>query len=117
MTYTKFEGDVRPWGTWQVTNTGQGYIEKIIVVNPGGILSLQSHEHRQELWTIISGEAEVTLNDDVIRLMPGEKIHIPQGAKHRIANHGKTYLVFHEYQIGTILDEQDIIRYEDKYGR
>lgn len=117
MAYKKFESEVRPWGSWQIVDVGQGNVEKIVVVNPTGVLSLQSHNHRSELWTILSGSAEVTIDDQVINLRPGEKIFIPQGAKHRIANRGDIFLVFHEYQMGQILDENDIVRYDDIYGR
>lgn len=118
--YRPGESDTRPWGLWEVLETGregdEEYCVKRITVNPGGVLSLQSHNHRREDWTVVSGVLEVTRNDEIITLQPGESIHIPQGAKHRMANRGTEPTVVKEIQRG-VCREDDIIRYEDIYGR
>lgn len=118
--YRPGETDTRPWGMWQVLETGtdgtEEYCIKKITVNPGGILSLQSHNMRRENWTLVSGVLDVTLNDAVITLRPGDTIDIPLGAKHRMANHGTEPAVVREIQRG-VCREDDIIRYEDVYGR
>ncbi len=118
--YTIGDYDTRPWGKWEVTNiTKEGneeMIEKKITVNPSGILSLQSHKYRREIWTVISGTIRVTLDDQIFDLKTGETIKIPLGAKHRMANPFEQEAVIHEVQIGQCM-ESDIIRYEDHYGR
>lgn len=114
------EKDTRPWGTWEVINfgeeNGEEFCEKKITVTPGGILSLQSHKLRREEWTVLEGILEVTCNDDVFTLSPGEKANIPQGAVHRMANRGNSNVVVREIQRG-LCREDDIVRYEDVYGR
>lgn len=107
----------RPWGHWRVDEIGQGFVKKTITVNIGGCLSLQSHKHREEFWEIISGTAEVTINREVFIFTVGETIKIPLQAKHRLKNIGNEVLIVKEIQLGEILDESDIIRYEDAYGR
>ncbi|MEM7502419.1 MAG: phosphomannose isomerase type II C-terminal cupin domain [Pseudomonadota bacterium] len=116
-TYVVGESDQRPWGSWAVLAVGEGYAVKEITVKPGEILSLQSHRHRAEHWTIIEGLAEVTIDDDVLRLQADGTAFIPIGAKHRIANPGDTLMRFVEIQTGSHLDESDIERYDDRYGR
>jgi mannose-6-phosphate isomerase-like protein (cupin superfamily) len=116
--YVAGERDTRPWGTWEVLATGSGYALKRITVLPGQRLSLQYHKHRAEHWTIVSGEAEVEVGGDAFRLVSGEHIFIPLGATHRIHNSGgQGPLIFIEVQIGEHLDEHDIIRLDDDYGR
>ncbi len=115
--YEVGDRDSRPWGTWEVLATGDRYTVKRISVLPGHRLSLQYHQHRSEHWTIVQGLAEVEL-DDVVHLMsPGEHVHIPVGALHRVRALGSERLVFLEIQVGEILDENDIIRVSDDYGR
>lgn len=122
--YTIGETDTRPWGKWKVLETGtengpngiEEYCIKEITVNAGGVLSLQSHTMRREEWTVLSGEIEVTRDKDLILLKAGETVHIPMGCIHRIANHSKKKAVIREIQRGTCREE-DIIRYEDIYGR
>ena len=118
--YRPGESDIRPWGLWEVLDTGhennEEFCVKKITVNPGGVLSLQSHTSRREEWTVLSGTLEVTRNDDIIVLQAGESIDIPQGAKHRMANRGTQPVVVKEIQRG-VCREDDIIRYEDMYGR
>lgn len=118
--YIVGETDTRPWGSWEVletgTDNGEEYCIKKITVTPGGILSLQSHELRREEWTVLDGVLEVTRNDEILTLQAGEKVNIPCGAKHRMANRGTVDAVVHEIQRG-ICREDDIVRYEDIYGR
>ena len=97
--------------------TGDGYAVKEIVVNPGEILSLQSHQHRSEHWIVLAGVAEVHVGDEVLRCDAGETAFIPAGTRHRIANIGDTTMRFIEVQTGDILSEDDIERFEDRYGR
>ena len=90
---------------------------KNILVSPGASLSLQKHVHRSEHWIVISGIATVTLGDTNCVLKKNESIFIPAGTLHRLANFGETPLEVIEVQVGTYLGEDDIIRYEDNYGR
>lgn len=115
--YNIGDWDTRPWGRWEVLATGEGFIIKKIDVKPGEILSLQSHEHRSEHWTVIEGNAQVTLEEELIDLSANGAVFIPRGAKHRIKNSGETPMSFIEIQTGRILDESDITRYSDEYGR
>ncbi|MBR6355615.1 MAG: phosphomannose isomerase type II C-terminal cupin domain [Alphaproteobacteria bacterium] len=115
--YARGQHDTRPWGTWEVTDCGKSFCVKQIVVNSGGILSLQLHHHRNEHWIIVGGTATVTLDDQIIEKKAGESIYIPVETKHRIQNNGTEPLVFIEVQTGDNLDENDIVRLEDKYGR
>ena len=115
--YKLGESDVRPWGKWKVTAVGDGFIKKEIEVNPGEILSLQRHDHREEEWTIVKGQGCVTLNGKRHEANVGDVFIIPVGAWHRLENIGKGALVCHETQTGDILDENDIERKEDKYAR
>ena len=115
--YKVGDNDTRPWGKWEVLAVGEGYCVKRITVNAGGILSLQSHNYREENWLIAEGEALVTLGTKQLIRKVGESVYIPTGVKHRIQNNTTTPLIFIELQTGEKLDEADIIRYEDKYGR
>lgn len=117
VTYKVGDSDTRPWGSWKVIAAGEGYICKEICVMPQQRLSLQSHEHRNEHWIMMSGQAEVTLGDDLLKLAPEETVYIPKGTKHRIANPGSEPLTFVEIQTGEVLDENDIQRFMDEYGR
>lgn len=107
----------RPWGTWEVLAVGEGYIVKRIVVNPHQKLSLQSHEHRAEHWVIATGTGTVTLDDKIIEAPQDTHIYIKRQQKHRMENRTDAPMVFIEVQAGDTLDENDIIRYEDVYGR
>lgn len=115
--YYKGEEGQRPWGSWHVLETGEGFIVKKIIVNAGEILSLQRHQHRSEHWVIVAGEADVTIGETTTRGTVNESFYIPVTSWHRIANPGAQQLVFIEVQTGTILDENDIERSNDKYGR
>lgn len=115
--YKKGDRDNRPWGTWEVLDSGDGFCVKRICVTLGNILSLQSHDFRNEHWIIVSGEAVVTLGEDKIVKKAGENVFIPVKMKHRIQNNTDKNMEFIEVQTGETLDENDIIRYEDSYGR
>jgi len=107
----------RPWGTFETVDLGDRYRVKRIVVKPGGQLSLQMHYHRAEHWIIVSGAAIVTRDATRILARENEAIFIPVGMRHRIENPGKTPLVLVEVQVGSYLEEDDIVRFEDRYGR
>jgi mannose-6-phosphate isomerase-like protein (cupin superfamily) len=108
--------DTRPWGSYRVTAVGSDFCEKEIIVKPGQTLSLQSHDHRKETWTVTSGTLTALLNDQIHELKAGQSIHIPLGALHCMANRGINDVVVHERQEG-ICREADIHRYFDAYGR
>ncbi len=119
--YKTGDRDVRPWGSYEVTGVGKtpdgaDYCEKTIVVNPGQILSLQSHKHRQELWCVVDGALTVICGVERKTLKQGQSISIPLGAIHCMANLGDVPCVVTERQEG-ICREDDIIRYVDAYGR
>lgn len=107
----------RPWGWFDSLEQGDGFQVKRILVNPGAILSLQMHRHRSEHWTIVRGEAIITLGDKTAHLRQNESVFIPTGEKHRVANNGALPLEIIEVQLGSYLGEDDIIRLEDSYGR
>jgi mannose-1-phosphate guanylyltransferase/mannose-6-phosphate isomerase len=107
----------RPWGTYEVLSSGEGYLVKVLTVLPGAILSLQSHNHRSENSTIVQGVARVTLDEEILDKLTGEGVHVPAKTLHRIENPGTEVLRIVEVQMGAVLEETDIIRYEDTYGR
>jgi mannose-1-phosphate guanylyltransferase/mannose-6-phosphate isomerase len=107
----------RPWGSYERVEVGSNFQVKRIVVNPGGVLSLQKHKHRSEHWVVVAGEAEVTIDGTVQILRREQSIYIPLGATHRLANRGTDDVVLIEVQTGDYLGEDDIIRLEDVYGR
>ena len=107
----------KPWGYFEILESGNKFLIKKIIVKPGGILSLQSHENRSEHWIVAEGQAEVTIDKKIIVLKENESIFIPQGAIHRISNHQNADLVIIEMWYGEKLDENDIKRYEDIYKR
>jgi mannose-1-phosphate guanylyltransferase/mannose-6-phosphate isomerase len=109
--------ETRPWGRFEVLADEPDYKAKKIFIDPGGRLSYQSHTRRSEHWVIISGRAEVTLNEKKTLLDPGQSVHIPLGAKHRIRNAGSGTLIFIEVQTGEYFGEDDIVRYLDDYNR
>jgi mannose-1-phosphate guanylyltransferase/mannose-6-phosphate isomerase len=115
---TKLHATVqKPWGCYTTLDEREGYLLKRIEVLPGESLSLQSHKHRAEHWLVVSGKAEVECDDKKMTLKAREATVIPKGAKHRLANPGKQLLILIETQLGDILDENDIKRYNDLYGR
>ncbi|MFH0703250.1 MAG: mannose-1-phosphate guanylyltransferase/mannose-6-phosphate isomerase [bacterium] len=107
----------RPWGYYSVLQRGEGFLIKTIHVNPKAKLSLQMHYHRSEHWVILSGLAKVTKGDREIFLHPGDSIDIPSTIKHSLENPGKINLKIIEIQSGDYLEEDDIVRFEDIYGR
>ena len=111
------EHDIRPWGEYWVLDDAETHKVKRILVNPQSRLSLQYHHHRGEVWTIISGTATVTLDDEVRDFISGQVIEIPKGARHRVENKTLEPLVFIEVQYGTYFGEDDIVRIEDDYNR
>jgi len=107
----------RPWGWYDSVDEGAHFKVKRIMVKPGASLSLQKHHHRAEHWVVVSGQGEVTCDDKVITLGPNESTYIPQGAIHRLANRTNEPLEIIEVQSGSYLGEDDIVRFEDHYGR
>jgi mannose-1-phosphate guanylyltransferase/mannose-6-phosphate isomerase len=107
----------RPWGSFTVLEEGPGYKIKRLVVNPGARLSLQLHNQRSEHWVVVSGVARVTRNDEVYDVKTNESTYIPKGAKHRIENPADRPTQIIEVQNGAYLGEDDIVRFEDVYGR
>jgi mannose-1-phosphate guanylyltransferase/mannose-6-phosphate isomerase len=107
----------RPWGYYESIDMGERFQVKRIVVNSGGILSLQKHRHRAEHWVVVRGTAEVTIGDQVRAVHENESIFIPIGSVHRLANQGKIPLELIEVQTGSYLGEDDIERIEDIYKR
>lgn len=107
----------RPWGDYETVDQSNRYQVKRITVKPGAKLSLQKHYHRAEHWTVVSGTAIVTRGEEEIMLKEDESIYIPLGAMHRLENPGKIPLELIEVQSGPYLGEDDIVRFEDVYGR
>ncbi|WP_312785473.1 mannose-1-phosphate guanylyltransferase/mannose-6-phosphate isomerase [Stenotrophomonas indicatrix] len=107
----------RPWGAYDSIDNGARFQVKRITVNPGATLSLQMHHHRAEHWIVVSGTAEVTRGDEVILLTENQSTYIPLGVTHRLKNPGKLPLELIEVQSGSYLGEDDIVRFEDQYGR
>jgi mannose-1-phosphate guanylyltransferase/mannose-6-phosphate isomerase len=107
----------RPWGWYDSIDSGSRFQVKRIMVKPGASLSLQKHHHRAEHWIVVCGTAEVTVGDRVTLLTENQSTYIPVGEVHRLANPGKVPLEIIEVQSGSYLGEDDIVRYEDTYGR
>lgn len=108
---------VRPWGSYEGIDQGERFQVKRIVVNPGAQLSLQMHHHRAEHWIVVKGTALVTNGDKEILLSENQSTYIPLGVTHRLFNPGKIPLELIEVQSGAYLGEDDIVRFEDNYGR
>ena len=107
----------RPWGSYDSIDSGERFQVKRLSVKPGGVLSLQMHHHRAEHWIVVQGTARITRNDETFLLAENESTYIPVGATHRIENPGKVPLHIIEVQSGSYLGEDDIVRFEDNYGR
>ncbi len=107
----------RPWGTYTVLEEGNGFKIKRIEVKPGASLSLQMHHHRSEHWVVVNGTAKITNGDTEILIQANESTYIPAGQKHRLENPGIIPCVMIEVQCGSYLGEDDIVRFDDKYGR
>jgi len=109
--------DYRPWGWYESIALGPRFQVKRIVVNPGGALSLQSHNHRSEHWIVVEGTAKVTIEDEVKMVAENQSVYIPRGVLHRMENPNKLPLTLIEVQTGSYFGEDDITRYEDVYAR
>lgn len=107
----------RPWGSYESLATGPGFQVKRICVKPGAALSLQMHHHRAEHWVVLSGVATVTCDDRVFSLQANESTFIPLGSRHRLQNESAEWLELIEVQTGNYLGEDDIVRFDDVYGR
>ena len=107
----------RPWGSYQTINLGSRFQVKRITVKPGAKLSLQKHHHRAEHWVVVEGTAIVTCDDKEIMLTENQSTYLPLGATHRLDNPGKIPLELIEVQSGSYLGEDDIVRFDDVYGR
>ncbi|MGJ7536482.1 MULTISPECIES: mannose-1-phosphate guanylyltransferase/mannose-6-phosphate isomerase [unclassified Variovorax] len=108
---------VRPWGAYDSIDLGERFQVKRLTVKPGGKLSLQMHHHRAEHWIVVKGTARATCNGEVTLVRENESIYLPSGAIHRLENPGKTVLEVIEVQTGGYLGEDDIVRFDDTYGR
>lgn len=109
--------NIRPWGHYERLDIGPRFQVKAIVVKPGSKLSLQSHVHRSEHWIVVEGTALVTKGSDARLLAENEAIYIPAGEVHRLENPGKVPMRLIEVQTGAYFGEDDIVRYDDAYGR
>jgi mannose-1-phosphate guanylyltransferase/mannose-6-phosphate isomerase len=107
----------RPWGSYDSLDSGERFQVKRLTVRPGGVLSLQLHHHRAEHWVVVSGTARITRGEEVFTLEENQSTYIPIGVRHRIENPGKVPLHIIEVQSGGYLGEDDIVRFEDQYGR
>jgi mannose-1-phosphate guanylyltransferase len=116
-TYKLHKTVLRPWGTYTVLEEGPGFKIKRIVVKPGASLSLQMHYHRSEHWVVVSGTAKVLNGEQELLVRTNESTFIRAGHRHRLENPGKLDLVMIEVQSGSYLGEDDIVRFEDRYGR
>lgn len=107
----------RPWGHYDTVDSGSRHQVKRITVKPGGRLSLQTHRHRAEHWVVVKGSARVTRGDEQTILSENQSTYIPPGVKHRLENAGESDLEIIEVQSGSYLGEDDIVRFDDGYGR
>jgi mannose-1-phosphate guanylyltransferase/mannose-6-phosphate isomerase len=107
----------RPWGSYDSIDNGDRFQVKRLSVKPGASMSLQLHHHRAEHWIVVAGTARITRGEETFLLEENQSTYIPLGAKHRIENPGKIPLHIIEVQSGTYLGEDDIVRFEDRYGR
>lgn len=107
----------RPWGKFDALDEGERFLVKRITVNPGARLSMQMHHHRAEHWVVVSGTAKVTIDNKVQYVTENQSVYIPITAVHSLENPGKTALELIEVQSGSFLDESDIVRFDDDYGR
>ena len=107
----------RPWGNYTSVVNGETWQVKKLEIKPKASLSLQMHHYRSEHWVIVSGTAKVEINKNISILNANESIYVPLGAKHRLSNPGEVSLIIIEVQSGNYLGEDDILRFEDVYGR
>jgi mannose-6-phosphate isomerase len=117
MTQPEEQRVYRPWGSYQVLVSGEGYCVKTLLIKPSSRLSLQMHQHRDEFWSVLQSRATVTVGDQVFDVEAGDNVSIPKECRHRIANPSdSTEVVILEIQRGVCMEE-DIIRFDDDYGR
>ncbi len=114
---TEHRNVYRPWGAYDSVDSGDRYQVKRITVKPGAKLSLQMHHHRAEHWIVVKGTARVTCGDQTFLLTENQSTYIPLGTVHRLENAGKIPLELIEVQSGAYLGEDDIVRFDDTYGR
>jgi mannose-1-phosphate guanylyltransferase/mannose-6-phosphate isomerase len=107
----------RPWGSYDSVDSGERFQVKRLMVKPGATLSLQMHHHRAEHWIVVRGTAQVTRGDETFLLSENQSTYIPLGVTHRLSNPGKLPLELIEVQSGSYLGEDDIVRFDDRYGR
>ena len=107
----------RPWGSFETVETGDGYQVKRITIKPGARLSLQMHRHRSEHWVVVRGTAQVTCGESTRTLSENQSAYIPRGCRHRLGNLGEVPLEVIEVQVGAYLGEDDIVRFDDDFGR
>lgn len=109
---------IRPWGWYITTFQTEGYKTKVFSVAPGARLSLQTHDRRKEMWSIVRGEGLCTVGNNLIQVSENSLISVPRGVRHRIENLSvDSELIVSEVQIGDYLEEDDIVRFEDDFGR
>ncbi len=116
----RLEGEIfaRPWGIYKTTVLNDMFQAKVIYIMPGQALSLQSHRHREEYWIVIHGSGDIQLDGSIHGVTPGQSFFIPKGCKHRMSNTSETeILILNEVQLGDYFGEDDIQRYDDRYGR
>lgn len=116
-TYRLGEAGERPWGQWRVLDIQPNVVVKKLFINPRGRISLQRHQYRSERWIVINGTATVRCGDDISHLQVGESACIPCGTVHRLSNETAEPLCIIEIQLGELLSEEDIERFNDDYGR
>jgi mannose-6-phosphate isomerase-like protein (cupin superfamily) len=114
---THAETFTRPWGNYTILSVGENFQVKKLILNPGAKLSLQLHNRRSEHWVVVAGEAEVVLGEEILNLMENQSVYIPAKTKHRLGNTGNKPLEVIEVQYGDYFGEDDIVRFEDIYGR
>jgi len=114
---TRHQRVYRPWGSYEGIDTGERFQVKRIIVNPGASLSLQMHHHRAEHWVVVRGTAKVVNGEQTMLLTENQSTYIPVGAVHRLENPGRLQLELIEVQSGAYLGEDDIVRFDDQYGR
>tara|TARA_Y100000590_G_scaffold247425_1_gene278005 strand:- start:26390 stop:27844 length:1455 start_codon:yes stop_codon:yes gene_type:complete len=107
----------RPWGSYQILDKGNGFQVKHLRINPGQSISLQRHKHRAEHWVVVKGIANVVVGDESYELLENQSTYVPKGVSHRLFNSSEEILEIVEVQSGEVIDEEDIERFEDSYGR
>ena len=113
----KNKKDFRPWGCFTTIEKGSTWQVKKLELKPKASISLQMHKHRSEHWIVVKGQAKVEINDKISILNKNESTYIPLGSTHRLSNPGNVPLILIEVQSGNYIGEDDIVRFEDKYGR